>query len=97
VSDLVKVNYAAFKVQADKLKDAIAVFEPFVTSFTQNAKVENANADFINSFNKLMSNMSDDVAPELLADIKEYSQKVDALAAKFEQADETLASAYMGG
>jgi hypothetical protein len=93
----IRVKTEDFEEQAVKLDDAIARLEPQVVSFSHTLDSLTGNSDFLDSFKKALSNMSDDIAPELLADIKGYYDKVKLLAGEFRQADDGIASGLQGG
>jgi hypothetical protein len=97
LAEQIRVNTKDFEEQALRLDDAIARFEPYVVSFSHTPDSLSGNADFLDSFKKALSTMSDDIAPELLADIKEYHDKVMLLADEFRQADDGIASGLQGG
>jgi hypothetical protein len=77
------------------LETAITGFEPFLAEFSSMAL--EGNSDFMNCYNWLLENMADDISPQTLQDIKDYKDKVVAVAVAFYNADSTqFASAGAG-
>jgi hypothetical protein len=93
----IKVDTAAFEAQSAILQGAIEAFEPFVTAFSTDAFVLSGNSDFYDKFNDALRSMANDVAPELLTDIKDYAQKVATLATTFRELDDEMARSLEGG
>lgn len=92
MTNRIEINVEEALQYVTALENAIAEFEPFTASFTRNAvhRFHGFNADFIEQLKDLLDNMADNTGPELLQEIKNYSQKMRFAIETVKEMDEIL-------
>ena len=95
----IKVDTAAFLVEAKSLSEALEPFKSYATTSSEGylASIEGFNSDFIEVLKAILRRINDDAGPELLATIEEHQRRVAALADTFAEADDDIAAGVTGG
>ncbi len=87
------IEIRALREQLKKLNSAIDTFEPYSKDFIKNTQdsLEGFNSDFVSEVKWTLDSMSDTKAPELIKDLKSYSQMVEKAVEAFDEVDQAYA------
>jgi len=98
MANTIKVNTAAFREQSASLKGALDDFDSYTRRFSSQSEgyLSGFNSDFNDAFLRILKNLGESTGPKLLASIKGYQQKVQALADTFETTDDECAQNLAG-
>ena len=93
---LIDIDTKALKREAEKLNTAISSFEGYTKNYLGSAKdsLKGMNSDFITQLERTLDNMGDDSNPKAIKKIKEFANKINAIAAAFEEQDKNLGDSY---
>jgi cytochrome c556 len=95
--DEIRINFKEMNSELEKFNNAIKEFEPYSKNFIKNTikKLDSKfNADFTKSLKKLLENMTDTKAPELVKDAKDFYSSVKGLSYTFDELDKDIAKKF---
>lgn len=97
-NSVIKLDIQEMEDRLVSLKESVELIRPYGETYLNKvvADLDGMNSDFVNEIQKVMSNMKDTNAPQLLSNLDIYASYVETILKTFQEVDNELSKKIAG-